>query len=61
MGYKICPVCHMTTENGDCMCLPKGNTCSDCQNLERCKVLGVAKEEQSICDWFPIRFKKRAS
>lgn len=63
MGNKICPVCQMTLENeyGDCMCLPEENTCDDCQNFERCKALGVAKEGQGTCDWFPIRFKERSS
>ena len=55
-----CPKCHFLFEKPEeeCMCLPEGKTCNDCQYYERCKGLGVIRsEQQKTCDWWPVRFQ----
>ena len=38
--------------------LPEGFTCSDCFAFTRfCKPLGIAKAENTTCDYLPVRFQ----
>jgi hypothetical protein len=41
---------------GNPMALPEGFTCQDCNAFRYCSNLGVAKAEQTNCDWLPVRF-----
>jgi len=46
-----------TTET--CMVLPQGTTCGDCVHIARCKAIYGHVEQDTYCDWFPRRFRKR--
>jgi hypothetical protein len=38
--------------------LPPGVTCEDCFAFHFCTGIGVAKEGQTLCDWYPVRFRQ---
>jgi hypothetical protein len=44
----------------DDMALPEGFTCQDCFAFARfCAPMGIAKPENTRCDWLPSRFRLR--
>lgn len=44
---------------GTCMTLPEGQTCSTCAHCERCVAIFGAKPENTSCGFFPRRFYLR--
>ena len=43
------------------MLLPSGKFCGMCYAYRHCKMLFGCKETNNECDWFPVRFKERAT
>lgn len=41
------------------MYLPDGETCGSCASKERCCALYGAKPENTWCDFYPVKFRKR--
>jgi hypothetical protein len=41
----------------NCMRLPPGTTCGDCAHIRRCEALFGHEEIDTVCDFFPRRFK----
>ena len=41
------------------MNLPKGKTCGDCRNFERCGTLCGHIAADEVCDWYPLKFKPK--
>ena len=44
-----------------CMALPEGKSCGDCVHIYRCKAIFGHVETDTSCDWFPRRFRERAT
>lgn len=44
-----------------CMNLPAGQACASCVHVERCVALFGVKPENTMCDFFPRRFRLRVS
>ena len=42
--------------NRQCMGLPEGKHCGDCENFKRCSTLFGAKEKNTFCEFEPVRF-----
>lgn len=42
-----------------CMNLPAGMTCGQCVHLDRCTKIYGHKPEDTVCDWFPRKFRLR--
>ena len=42
-----------------CMDLPDGKTCGDCVHIKRCKAIFGHTETDTVCDWFPRKFRQR--
>ena len=42
-----------------CMKLPDGKTCGDCQYVNWCTTVYGSKPENTSCDFEPIRFKQK--
>ena len=42
------------------MDLPRGKTCSDCVNFDRCGSIYGLIAEDAVCDWYPSRFKQNS-
>lgn len=42
-----------------CMNLPEGKTCADCQNLQWCQMAYGVKPENMQCDFEPICFRQK--
>lgn len=42
-----------------CMNLPDGKTCGDCVHIERCEGIFGHTETDTVCDWFPRKFRQR--
>ena len=42
-----------------CMILPAGKTCDDCVHLMRCEAIFGHVPADTVCDWFPRRFRER--
>ena len=43
------------------MKLPDGESCKTCINYGWCKRLFGCKEENTECDYFPVRYRKKDS
>lgn len=57
MECRNCP--NLKNCKQQCMNLPDGKTCADCQHVGWCtKVYGV-KPENTSCDFEPVRFKQK--
>jgi hypothetical protein len=41
------------------MDLPKGKQCKDCYAFSFCKVVIGKGEKDTICDYYPVRFKQK--
>ena len=41
------------------MKLPPGKTCKDCQHCYRCTKMFGAKETNTECDFYPMRFQDK--
>lgn len=41
------------------MLLPSGNTCYDCRNFLRCKMLFSCTATNTECDFSPSRFREK--
>lgn len=52
---KICSNCHHIEEQ--CMCNPEGATCVLCAYFAHCKRMYAVKEDNTWCDFFPVRFR----
>lgn len=39
-----------------CMNLPEGKTCADCENIQWCQLAYGVKPENTQCNFEPIRF-----
>jgi excisionase family DNA binding protein len=39
------------------MALPPGRHCGSCSAFEYCSGIGVARADQTECDWFPVRYR----
>lgn len=42
-----------------CMQLPDGKKCGDCVHIKRCKAIFGHTENDTVCDWFPRRFREK--
>lgn len=44
------------SRNNEEMALPPGKTCGQCYAFRFCSGIGIAKPEQTRCDYWPVRF-----
>ena len=46
-------------DSDTCMGLPEGKTCSDCTSFRQCKSMIGVEETNTVCDFFPRRFRMK--
>lgn len=43
------------------MNLPEGKTCGDCVHCNRCTAIFGHIPEDQVCDWYPSRYREKAT